>query len=271
MHPTLLKFGNFVLPTYGVMAAMGLIVGLTIIVHLCKRDGLDEERCWNIGVMAILGGVFGAKLLLVINEFTFYRAHPADIFSVAMLQAGGVFYGGLIGAFVAPGIYIWRHRMPFIRLLDHFAVGTSIGHAIGRLGCFAAGCCYGKPTEVPWSVVFTDPLANKIAGTPLNVNLHPTQLYEFAAEMVIFPLLLWMWKRRSFEGQVMGAYMFLYGVARFFFEYFRGDPERGSVFGGMMTGTQLIAVGMVVVGGILWMWRKPFTHQPQQTEMAGNA
>src|SRR3977135_2430576 len=108
MHPRLFQFGNFVLPTYGILVACGLIVGLTIIVQLCKRDGLDEDKCWNIGVISILGGVLGAKILLVFNEFSYYSAHPGEIFSLAMLQAGGVFYGGLLGAFAFPAWVIWR-------------------------------------------------------------------------------------------------------------------------------------------------------------------
>jgi len=130
-----------------------------------------------------------------------------------------------------------------------------MGHAIGRLGCFAAGCCYGKPTQAWWGVTFTNPLANQLVGTPLNEALEPTQLFEAAVEFANFLVLMWMLKRKKFDGQVIGAYLILYGVARYFMEYLRGDPGRGSVFGGLMTGTQLISIFLVVIGGVIWWLR----------------
>jgi len=131
----------------------------------------------------------------------------------------------------------------------------AIGHAIGRLGCFAAGCCFGKPTHGWWGVTFTNPLAYERVGTPLNEALQPTQLFEFAVELANFFLLMWMLRRKKFDGQIFGAYLILYGVARFFLEFLRGDPGRGEVFGGLMSGTQLIAIGLVVLGGVIW-WLK---------------
>jgi phosphatidylglycerol:prolipoprotein diacylglycerol transferase len=162
----------------------------------------------------------------------------------------------LLAAFAAAGWYVWRHKMPALGTCDAFAPGLALGHAIGRIGCFAAGCCYGKETHHWWGVVFHNPLANSITGTPLGVPLEPTQLFESAVELANFFFLMWLLKRRKFEGQVIGAFMFIYGVARFFLEYLRDDPGRGSVFGGAMTGTQLIAVGLVLAGGLIW-WLRP--------------
>jgi len=150
-----------------------------------------------------------------------------------------------------------------LRTCDVFAPGIALGHAFGRLGCFAAGCCWGKETHVPWAVKFTNPLANILVGTPLNVPLHPTQIYEFLVEIINFAILWWMLKHKRFEGQVIGAYLFLYGFARFFLEFLRADPERGSVFGGALTGVQLISVCLVIAGGILWL-RRSQLRQPQQ-------
>jgi phosphatidylglycerol:prolipoprotein diacylglycerol transferase len=141
--------------------------------------------------------------------------------------------------------------------LDAFVPGIAFGHAVGRLGCFAAGCCYGKPTTMPWGVTFTNPLANSLVGTPLNVRMHPTQIYEFLAEMAVFAVVMWTWKHKKFSGQVFGTYAFLYGIARFWLEFYRDDPERGSVFGGLMTLTQLISIVLVIIGGIMWMRWQP--------------
>jgi phosphatidylglycerol:prolipoprotein diacylglycerol transferase len=139
---------------------------------------------------------------------------------------------------------------------DAFAPGIALGHAVGRLGCFTAGCCYGKPTNLPWGVVFTSPLAKEISGTPLGVSLHPTQLYESLVELANFFILVWLFKHKRSDGQVIGAYMFLYGIARYFLEFLRGDPDRGVLFGGALTGTQFISILLVIAGGALWMRRK---------------
>jgi phosphatidylglycerol:prolipoprotein diacylglycerol transferase len=249
-------FGWFVLPTYGFLVSLGVLLGLWISVRNSERIGLNAEKAWNMGILVVLCGILGSKALFIINEWGYYRAHPADIFSVSTLQSGGVFSGGLIAAFVAAVWYVRRHNMPALGTCDAFAPGLALGHAIGRVGCFAAGCCYGKETHHAWGVVFHNPLANQITGTPLNVPLEPTQLFEAAVELANFFFLMWLLKRRKFEGQVFGSFLFIYGVARFFLEFLRDDPGRGSVFGGAMSGTQLIAIGLVIGGGIIW-WLRP--------------
>ena len=146
-----------------------------------------------------------------------------------------------------------RHKMPPLRTCDAFAPGLALGHAIGRLGCFAAGCCYGKPTQHAWGVVFHNPLGQ----APLGVPLEPTQLIESAVELINFFVLSWFITRKHVDGQVFGTYLILYGVARFFIEFLRDDPGRGQVFGNAMSGTQLIAIILVIVGGLFWLRRAP--------------
>jgi phosphatidylglycerol:prolipoprotein diacylglycerol transferase len=150
-----------------------------------------------------------------------------------------------------------KHHMPMLRTCDVFAPGVALGHVFGRWGCFFAGCCWGKETHAPWAVTFTNPVANQLVGTPLGISLHPTQLYEMIVELINFIILYWMVKHKKFEGQVIGAYMFLYGFARFFLEFLRGDPGRGELFGGLLTGTQAIAIILVIAGGVLWLRRVP--------------
>ena len=227
-----------------------------ISVRNSERQGINPEHAWNFGILVVLFGIVGAKVLYIINDWSIYAAHTREIFSISTLQAGGVFSGGLIGAFAAAAWYIRKHHMPALATCDAFAPGLAIGHAIGRVGCFAAGCCYGKPTHHFWGVTFTNPLANYWTGTPLNQSLEPTQLLESAAELAIFFTLMWMFKRKKFDGQVFGAYLFLYGVARFFLEFLRDDPGRGEVFGGIMSGTQLISICLVLGGGVIW-WLRP--------------
>lgn len=247
---------------------MGVLIGLWISVRNSEKLGMNGDKAWNLGILVVLCGILGAKVLYVINDWSYYTAHPGEILSVATLQAGGVFSGGLLAAFVAAAWYVWRNHMPPLGTCDAFAPGLAMGHAIGRLGCFAAGCCYGKPTQHWWGVTFTNPLAQQITGTPLNIPLEPTQLFESAVELANFLLCMWLLKRRKFDGQVIGAFMFVYGVARFFLEFIRDDPGRGSVFNGVMTGTQLIAIGLVLAGGVIW-WLRPGAKQvPAQTVSA---
>lgn len=251
MYPQIFHF----LPTYGLLVATGVLLGLWISVRNSARQGIDPDKAWNLGILVVLAGIVGAKVLYVIYEWNHSYVSWTDIFSINTLRSGGVFSGGLLAALVAAVWYIRKEKLPPLATCDAFGPGLALGHAIGRLGCFAAGCCYGKPTHAWWGVTFTNPLANQLVGTPLNEALEPTQLFESAVELANFFLLMWMLKRKKFDGQVFGAYLVLYGVARFFIEFLRGDPGRGEVFGGLMTGTQLIAIGLVVAGGVIWFFK----------------
>jgi phosphatidylglycerol:prolipoprotein diacylglycerol transferase len=258
VFPRLFQFGHFSIPTYGVLVALGVLVGLWISVRNSAKQGIKPENAWDFGIAVVLAGIIGSKLLYIILDWRTghaYGQNLRDIFSLDTLQAGGVFSGGLIAAFAVAAWFVRKHKMPALATCDAFSPGLAIGHSIGRLGCFAAGCCYGKPTEHFWGVTFTNPLAHEITGTPLGQALEPTQLLESAVELGIFLLLSWMFNRKKFDGQIFGAYLFLYGIARFFLEFLRDDPGRGSVFGGVLSGTQLIAIGLVLTGGIIWYLR----------------
>jgi phosphatidylglycerol:prolipoprotein diacylglycerol transferase len=258
VFPRLFHLGSFAVPTYGVLVATGVLVGLWISVRNSEKQGIKAENAWDFGIALVLSGIIGSKILYIILDWRtghVYGQNLRQIFSLETLQAGGVFSGGLVAAFLTAWWFLRKHHMPALATCDAFAPGLAMGHAIGRLGCFAAGCCYGKETTHFWGVTFTNPLAAQLVGTPLGHALEPTQLFESAAELCIFILLTWMFARKKFDGQVFGAYLFLYGIARFFIEFLRGDPGRGSVFGGVLSSTQLIAIGLVLAGGIIWYLR----------------
>ena len=259
MFPRLFQIGHFSLPTYGLLVASGVLIGLLLSVRNSRRLGINAEDTWNLGIVVVLAGILGAKVLLIVNDWSFYTRNPGEILSVNTLRSGGVFSGGLIAALIAAAWYMARHKMPPLRTCDAFAPGLALGHALGRLGCFAAGCCYGKETHAAWGVVFKNPLAAEWVGTPLGVPLEPTQLMEAVFELLNFFFLSWLITRKHADGQVFGSYLILYGIARFFIEFLRGDPGRGTVFGGIMSGTQLIAILLVVVGGLFWLRRAPKT------------
>jgi phosphatidylglycerol---prolipoprotein diacylglyceryl transferase len=256
VFPRLFHFGSFSLPTYGVLVATGVFVGLWISVRNSAKQGIQPEKAWDFGIAVVLAGIVGAKILYVILDWqsgNTFGQNLRQIFSLDTLQSGGVFSGGLVASFLVGAWFLRRNQMPALATCDAFAPGLAMGHAIGRLGCFAAGCCYGKPTDHWWGVTFRNLLPPPVVDAL--VPREPTQLFESAAELIIFFLLTWMFKRKKFDGQVIGAYMFLYGVARFFVEFVRDDPGRGSVFGGVLSGTQLIALGLVLAGGLLWYLR----------------
>jgi phosphatidylglycerol---prolipoprotein diacylglyceryl transferase len=254
VFPRLFQIGSFYLPTYGVLVASGVLLGLWVSVRNSEKQGIDGDDAWNLGIFMVLAGILGAKILYIINDWSTYTKWR-DIFSISTLQAGGVFSGGLIAALVVGIWYMRAHRMPPLRTTDAFSPGLAVGHVLGRFGCFSAGCCYGKPTNHLWGVTFTNPLANAVSGTPLNVKIEPTQLIEAAAEFFNFVLLMWLLKRKKFDGQVFATFIMLYGVERFFIEFLRDDPGRGEVFGGLMSGTQLISIFLVIGGGLIWWFR----------------
>lgn len=256
MFPHLFELGRFSIPTYGVLVATGVLIGLFISVRNSARQGIKPENAWDFGIAVVLAGIVGSKILYVILEWQSNATVGENlraVFSFDTLQSGGVFSGGLVAAFVVAWWFLRKHHMPALATCDAFAPGLAIGHCIGRLGCFAAGCCYGKPTSHWWGVTFKNLLPTPLVDAL--VPREPTQLFESAAELGIFFLLSWMFRRKKFDGQIFGAYLFLYGIARFCIEFVRDDPGRGSVFGGVLSGTQLIAIGLVLAGGLIWYLR----------------
>ena len=188
-----------------------------------------------------------------------YRDHPSQLFSLDFLRSGGVFYGGLIGAVVTGYFLMRRYKLPWWKTADACAPGIALGNVLGRQGCFAAGCCWGKPTTLPWGVKFTE-LGHEITGVPIDVPLHPTQLYESFSMLIVFFFLLWLYKHRRFSGQVILFYALLYSIIRFAIEFVRDDP-RGDILGlttatGLST-SQIISliVGAAALILLILRWR----------------
>lgn len=250
MYPELFSLGPITIYSYGVLLAASYLLGLRLAMWRAKRWGLDANRVLDLGVYIIIAALVGAKLLLLIIDFDQFR-RPDELLTLA--QSGGVFYGGLLLAVAVAFWYIAKHRMPFWTTCDVFAPGIALGHVTGRLGCLAAGCCYGTPTDVPWAIVFTNPLAQANVGTPLGIPLHPTQIYEAGAELLILGLLLATEHRgRRFPGRTFWLYMFLYAISRYIIEIYRGDP-RGTVFDVFST-SQFISLLLAPLSLAMLLW-----------------
>jgi phosphatidylglycerol:prolipoprotein diacylglycerol transferase len=243
LFPKLFTIGSFYLPTYGVLVALGFLAGLSVTVKLAKKGGLDPEKVTNLAVYVALAGLIGAKLLMIVFDWP-----DIQIFSLATLQAAGVFQGGLILALVAAFFYIRHNKLPVLAVSDAFAPGVAIGHAIGRLGCFAAGCCWGKECHLPWAVTFKNPEAYGLTGVPLGVPLHPAQLYESATEALLFAFLYWRYQKPHAPGQIIGLYLLISSIARFLIEFERFH-EQATAYG--LSITQWIAIGLAIAGAIL--------------------
>ena len=249
MHPILFNIGNWPVYTYGVLLAAAYLAGLQLAVVRARRAGLDAARVMDLGIYLIIAALVGAKLMLVVVEWDTFKKNPGELLS--LVRVGGVFYGGLIFAFIVGLALVRRYRLPVWASADMYAPGIALGHVIGRLGCLLAGCCYGRETNVPWAITFTDPVARENAGTPLDVPLHPTQIYDAGAELIILAVLLMLERRgRTFHGRTFWLYILLYAISRFIIEFYRGDP-RGEWLG--LSTSQLVSVALIPIAAIMLM------------------
>lgn len=252
MYPELFRIGTFPVTTYGVFLAVGMLVALYATSRLAARDGLPRERIYDLGLWVLVGGLVGSKVLMLLVE------ENVQIFTLDFLRSGGVFYGGLIGGFLAVAILVPLYKLPFWKAADAFAPGVALGQAFGRQGCFSAGCCWGKHTDLPWGVHFTE-LGHEYTGVPIvgpngsDLFLHPTQLYESFIMLAVFAGLVYIHRNKKFDGQVLVAYGIVYALVRFSLEFVRDDP-RGDLLGfttltGLSTSqgiSLLVAAGSIV-------------------------
>jgi len=229
MYPELFHIGNFPITTYGIWLTVGMLLGLFAASRLGTRDGIPKDRIYDLGLWTLVGGLVGSKILMILVE------PNVQIFTLDFLRSGGVFYGGLIGGFLTVvGLMIY-YKLPFWKVADAFAPAVALGQAFGRQGCFAAGCCWGKPTNSFFGVHFTE-LGHEYTGVPIygpghtDLFLYPTQLIESFTMFAVFAFLYWLHKRKKFDGQVLIAYGIIYSIFRFLIEFIRDDP-RGDLFG----------------------------------------
>ena len=248
MHPILFRIFDFQIGTYGLLYAISFLAALRIATHYARKEGIDAGRILDLGIYTLLAGIVGAKLLLYLLDLPVYWERPAEL--LRTWRAAGVFYGGLILASAVGLLYAHRHRLPFGKTADALAPALALGQAFGRVGCFAAGCCYGVPTRGFWAVTFHNPDARALTGVPLDVPLHPTQLYHSGANLLLFGILVFAHRRKRIDGTVFWLFLLLHALFRFSIEFLRGDYRGPALLGGLTT-SQGIALLAILLGAAM--------------------
>lgn len=263
MFPSLVDFGrvtlpilgevHLFLPTYGLLFAAGALLAWWWFARRAEAMGLPKEPVFNLGFYSLLGGIVGAKLTLFVVEWRHYLAHPGDI--LTSFRSAGVLMGGVAFGAAAFVLYARRQRLPVVALADAIVAPLALAQALGRLGCFAAGCCYGTRTGSPFAITFTDPAATAQTGVPLGIPLVPTQLLEAGGDLAIAALLTVLWRGRAGRpvGVVAAAYLVAYGILRAVVEIWRGDEVRGLWLGGNVSTSQLLSALSVAIGLAWWL------------------
>lgn len=236
MHPIFFEAGGITVYSYGFFIALGAIAGVAYMAYQGKREvGLTFDQANTLFLFIFLAAFAGGKFFLFFEDPLYYLDHPKRL----LTGRGFVFYGSFLFAIPVMLYFFRRHHLPTYRMLDVMAITTCLVHAFGRLGCFFAGCCYGKPTDSAAGVIFTH---ESCFAEPLHTPLHPTQLYEAGYILVVMIVLLVLRNRRRFYGQLFLLYIMLYAVGRFVIEYFRGDIQRGFILDQILSHSQLIAL-----------------------------
>jgi phosphatidylglycerol:prolipoprotein diacylglycerol transferase len=258
VHPILFHLGHTGVPTFGVCMALALLAALAVSVACAKRAGLNAEKVWNLDLIAILTALFAGRLLMILMHPRWFGSHPFWLLGLLTLPDVWFALGGAVAGLMAAMLYALAEGLPMLRTADVVAPAVAIAFCVNRVGAFYGGSAWGTPTHLPWGVTYRSPVAYLWYRVPLGVALHPVQLYDAAVSLVLFGLLVWMGRRGVRRtGEIGGAWLFCYGVTRFFLEFLRGDPGREPLFGGALTVAQLLSMMAVIAGSVLWLRRQP--------------
>ena len=256
MHPVLFEIGSFPLGTYGLLLAIAFFAGTALAKRQARLDCLNPAAITDLAIAMLISGIVGSKLLMVVVDL-FSGVPVREVLSFGTLRAGGAIHGGVIAA---AAVFFWKLRkgqgLPLRLTGDALVPGLALGQAIGRLGCFSAGCCYGTESQAPWATTFTNPIAQAFSGTPLGIPLHPVQLYNTFANLVVMAILLLARPKRAFQGQILALYFLLEGLGRVVTETWRGDVDRGLGWVGwawLSTG-RLTGLAFMLLGVGLWLF-----------------
>jgi phosphatidylglycerol---prolipoprotein diacylglyceryl transferase len=264
MYPHLFSLGPIHVHAYGFMMAMGFAAGLLHWIWLGRARGYSRATCTDLMILVMVSGILGGRLAFVFENLDRFLARPQEI--VRLDQGGLVFYGGLVLSAFAVLLFARRRKLAFIPLVDFTLTAVPLSHAFGRIGCFLNSCCYGvrctaagcglafPKFSLPWHAHYEAGLIGPQA--PASLPVHPVQLYEAGFNLVVYVLLLWLYRGNKRAGLVAAAYLVLYACGRFLLEFLRGDHgERAGLAGlsvGQLVSLPLFGVGLVVLGILLF-------------------
>jgi phosphatidylglycerol---prolipoprotein diacylglyceryl transferase len=254
MYPKVLEMGPITIHTYGLLLAAAFIAGIWITSRNARKHGIDADSIWNMGLVIIFSALVGSKFLLFFSDYQYYSQNFREIFSLSTLRSAGVYYGGLLLALGSAFWYARNKLIPIPTIADLAVPGIALGQAIARLGCLSAGCCYGKPTHMPWSITFTNQYAYDNVGVPLHIPLHPTQIYEAAGDLCLFIFLMWRLSKKHATGQILLEFLGGYAFLRFVIEFYRND-DRGFVLYDMLSTSQFIAILTIFGSAAIYYYR----------------
>jgi phosphatidylglycerol---prolipoprotein diacylglyceryl transferase len=261
MFPVLIKMGPITIHTYGFMMALGVAFGLWFVYVQTKKRGLPSVKIIDMAFYTIIIALVGAKLVLFIGNASYYMKYPGELLTLA--RSGGVFQGGLIVGLIFALWYLWKHKIPTWKTADIFGPAIALGHGFGRIGCFSAGCCYGRASSTPWGVTFTSEYAHNLTGIPINTPIHPVQLYESGLNFLNFIILFVILKRKKLDGVVFSFYIINYSIIRYFTEFYRGDHAEKYILINnsspylSLTLAQLFCVSGILAGaGLIYLLKK---------------
>ena len=248
MHPEAFKVFGFPIYWYGVIAGIAVLMAFGTGAKRAAREGLPGDAIMGLAPWIIIAAIIGARLLYVINYWNEVFSDKPWHYVITIGRSGLVYYGGLIGASLGTIVYCWKNKYPLWKIGDVMAPSVALGHAIARIGCLMTGCCFGKECSLPWAIYFPPG-----SSAPAGIGLHPTQIYESALNFVFYGLLMLIYRRKKFDGQIFAAYLMGYAVLRSFVELFRGDYEKHYIVG-IITPGQSVSIFIFAIGIALWFW-----------------
>jgi len=257
MHPDLLHLGPLTIHGYGFMIVVGFLAATWLAMRRAPGYGIAPPLVFDVAFWVLVSAMAGSKLLYILLNWSDFlydlQRFPRDPWGALRAQGGGfVFFGGLIAATIVGIVFARRHGMPLWQLGDLAAPSLALGHGLGRIGCFLAGCCYGRACRHFWAVTFRDPRTL----APRNIPLHPTQLYSAAMLLLLSGFLLWLSRRRRFPGQIFWTYVAFYSVGRFIIEFFRGDERGGIPAIGLSTSQWMGILALALAAAMLLRLRR---------------
>ncbi len=247
MDPIAFKHGPITIHWYGVMIALAFLFGLWTATLRARREKIPGEFIADVVVALMIGSIIGARIVYVTTYWHEEFAGQPLMEIFAVWHGGLVYYGGLLGAIAAGALYMLWKKMPVWKTADVLAPSIALGSFFGRIGCLLNGCCYGRPTDLPWAITFTNPVAHDVSNTPLGVPLHPTQIYDALLNLALYGFLAWLFRRKKFDGEIFATYLICYAITRSIVEYFRGDYTTLHYHLGL-TPAQWISVPIFITG-----------------------